>query len=115
MSIELYSDTTPTVVSSEDIAKTGSYSTTLSSIADTVVVDFAPGNGSDWSITNGDKLCTQIYDVAAANDPQKDPDDLGGVCWHHATIGIGPASFTVPIFIFNRDGTPIDITVTRKD
>lgn len=115
VSIELYSDATPTVVSSEDIAKTGSYSTTLSSIADTVVVDVAPGNGSDWSITNGDKLCTQIYYVAAANDPQKDPDDLGGVCWHHATISVGPAGTTVPIFIFNRDGTPIDITVTRKD
>jgi von Willebrand factor type D domain len=115
VSVELYSDTTPTVVSSDDIAKTGTYSTTLSSIADTVVVDVAPGNGSDWNITNGDKLCTQIYYVAAADDPQKDPDDLGGVCWHHATISVGPASTTVPIFIFNRDGTPITITVTRKD
>ncbi len=115
VSIQLYSDTTPTVVSTEDIAKTGSYSTTLSSIADTVVVDIAPGNGSDWDITNGDKLCTQIYYIAAASDPQPGPDDLGGVCWHHATIGIGPASTTEPIFIFNRDGTPVDITVTRKD
>lgn len=46
VSIELYSDTTPTVVSSEDIAKTGSYSTTLSSIADTVVVDIAPATAA---------------------------------------------------------------------
>ncbi len=114
VSVELYSDATPTVVSSDDIAKTGSYSTTLSSIADTVVVDIAPGNGSDWSITNGDKVCTQIYYIAAASDPQKGPDDLGGDCWHHTTIGVGPASTSLPVIIFSRDGAPVAITVTPK-
>ena len=78
------------------------------------MVDLAPSDGSDWSITNGEKVCTAIYYIAAASDPQTDPDDLGGDCWHHATIGVGPASFSVPMFIFNRDGTPVDITVTPK-
>ncbi len=114
VSIELYSDTTPTVVESGDIVAAGSYSTTLSTIADTLVVDLAPSEGSNWTITNGDKACTSIDYIAAASDPQTDPDDLGGDCWHHATIGIGPAGTSVPIIIFNRDGTPVEITLTPK-
>ncbi|MGH2465770.1 MAG: VWD domain-containing protein, partial [Candidatus Limnocylindrales bacterium] len=98
VTVQLYSDANPTVIASQDIVNSGSYATTLSGIADTLVVDLAPSEGSSFTITNGDKVCTAIFYIAAATDPQADPDDLGGDCWHHATISIGPASISVPVF-----------------
>jgi hypothetical protein len=78
------------------------------------VFDAAPGDGAEWTIDNGDKACAQVYYLSPETDPQTSPDDLGGDCWHRTDLSIGPATFSVPIVIFNRTATPVGITITKK-
>ena len=114
VSISLASDPTPTVIAATALPAAGT-TVQFKNPADTMVVEAAPGSqGGTWSITNGDKVCAQVFYIAGPLDgSDKSPADLGALCWHHVELSIGPASSTLPIVIFDRDGSPVSVTVTR--
>jgi hypothetical protein len=115
LTVALTSDPRPTVIAADGLPAAGS-TTTLAGVGGTLVLGVTPGDkGGDWTITGGDELCGQVYYIAGPQDPGTSPDDLGGVCWHHTDIGIGPTTLELPIVIFNRGSTPVQVTVTRKD
>ena len=114
VSVGLWADPSPTILEGSDVPASG-YSATLADIGDTIVFDAAPGrSGATWTVTNGKHVCGQVFYIAPETSSQKGPDDIGGDCWHHDSIAIGPFSSTLPIVIFDRENTPVTITITPK-
>lgn len=113
VSVGLWADPSPTILESTDLPASG-YTATLAGIGDTIVFDAAPGNGATWSIINGKQTCAQVFYIAPETDPLKGADDIGGVCWHHDSIAIGSYSASLPIVIFDRENTPVTITIALK-
>ncbi len=65
VSISLASDPTPTVIAATALPAAGT-TVQFKNPADTMVVEAAPGSqGGTWSITNGDKVCAQVFYIAA--------------------------------------------------
>ena len=82
----------------------------------TLVGPAAPGDkGGACTVTGGDKAGAQVYYVAPLSAPKTSPNDLGAICWHHTTIGVGPSSLQLPIIVFNRGSAALDVSVTRTE
>ena len=113
VSVSLFSDPTPTVVPPTGLPAAG-VTRTFSSTGATMILEVVTGTtGGTWSIGGGDKACAQVYYISGPLDTDKSPSDLGGVCWHHTQLSIGPSNTPIPIIVFDRDGSPVTVTVTR--
>jgi hypothetical protein len=113
MTVELYTDPTPTVVAQADVTTDG-HAATLSGIGDTVVYAL------DGSAPETVELAATGLDVACVVEAWG-ADPLGstapwslGYCAHAASAGSGitASGFPVPVVVFARTDEDIDIRVT---
>jgi hypothetical protein len=112
VSVDLFADATPTVVSAAVFAASG-YSGTLTAPADTVLIWVKPGDkGGSWLLDGAKSLCAaEFYGPAPAD---LGATNLGGVCRHHVEVSIGPFTGEIPLVVFARSAGTFPIRISRK-
>lgn len=112
VSVDLYADSTPTIVTDDDTAGQG-YQGTLTDVADTVLIWVRPGDkGGSWLLEGAAQACAAEFYGPAITD--QGANNLSGICRHHREVSIGPFSEQVPLVIFNRTQKSVPISVKRR-
>ncbi len=112
--VQVFADDKPTVINSGE-ALTAGWTGSLTATADSVILPITTGDkNATYTVSATDDIC--IVDLYGADPPGKGNPAPIEFCGHRETLAFTPTfDLVVPVVVFNRTGTAVEVRIERAD